>query len=553
MPGKLIKRVARKMFGWGLHPDWGVLAASPAWSEARSAAAGGPNVLIATSVGGFAVATQLESTLAVALTLRGARVHVLLCDRFLPACVQAIVRQFPLQREFVRHGPSRVLCRTCFTPARKMYESLGLNLHRFSDLITESERRSAEQLDEALSVDQIRNYTLDDLAVGEHALAGALRFFARGDLDGESNADAVLRRYFRASLLTTYATRNLLEKVPMTAVCVSHGIYVPYGLIAEVARSKNIRLANWNVAYRKQSFIFSHQHTYHHELLSESPQAWEDMDWSPELEETIVKYIRSRASGTEDWIYFHDSPREDLAELSTTLGVDFSKPVIGLLSNVIWDAQLHYPANAFPNMLDWVIRTIRYFEARPELQLVIRIHPAEIRGNIPSRQLLETEIRQAFKVLPPNVFVIGPEHRISTYKVMLGCNAVVIYGTKMGVELSALGIPVIVAGEAWIRNKGVSMDAKSDTEYFSLLDRLPLPSRLDDVIVERARKYAFHFFFRRMIPLPFMEPRPGEWPPFQSTIRSLSDLEPGRHRGLDVICDGILTGSEFIYPLEKLQ
>ena len=541
------------MFGWGLHPDWSALAASPAWSAAKSAAAGGPNVLLATSVGGFAVATQLESTLAVALTLRGARVHVLLCDHFLPACVQAIVRQFPVQREFARHGPSRVLCRTCFAPAKRMYESLGLELHRFSDLVTESERRSAETLDDALSIDQIRDYRLDGLAVGEHALAGALRFFARGDLDGEPHADAVLRRYFRASLLSTYATRNLFERVPMTATCVSHGIYVPHGLVAEVARSKQVRVANWNVAYRKQSFIFSHQHTYHHEMLSESPEAWEDMDWSPELEDMIVKYIRSRAAGTDDWIYFHDSPREDLAELSATLGVDFSKPVIGMLSNVIWDAQLHYPANAFPNMLDWVIRTIRYFEARPELQLVIRIHPAEIRGNIPSRQLLETEIGHAFKVLPPNVFVIGPEHRISTYKVMLGCNAVVIYGTKMGVELSALGVPVIVAGEAWIRNKGVSMDAKSDTEYFSLLDRLPLPSRLDDVIVERARKYAFHFFFRRMIPLPFMESRPGEWPPYQSRVRSLSDLEPGRHRGLDVICDGILTGSEFIYPLEKLQ
>ena len=32
----------------------------------------------------------------------------------------------------------------------------------------------------------------------------------------------------------------------------------------------------------------------------------------------------------------------------------FRKPVIGLLTNVFWDAQLHYRANAFKDMLDWI-------------------------------------------------------------------------------------------------------------------------------------------------------------------------------------------------------
>ena len=76
---------------------------------------------------------------------------------------------------------------------------------------------------------------------------------------------------------------------------------------------------------------------------------------------------------------------------------------------MIWDAQLHYPANAFKDMLDWVLETIRYFAGRPDLQLLVRIHPAEVRGNIPSRQPLLAEILGAFPELPPNVFVIPPE------------------------------------------------------------------------------------------------------------------------------------------------
>src|SRR3990172_4469747 len=45
-----------------------------------------PRVLIATSMGGYQQGALLESALAVALTLRGAKVEILLCDEFLPAC-----------------------------------------------------------------------------------------------------------------------------------------------------------------------------------------------------------------------------------------------------------------------------------------------------------------------------------------------------------------------------------------------------------------------------------------------------------------------------------
>ena len=67
--------------------------------------------------------------------------------------------------------------------------------------------------------------------------------------------------------------------------------------------------------------------------------------------------------------------------------------MIGLLTNVSWDAQLHYPANAFPNMLEWLVRTCEYFATRPDLQLLIRVHPAEISGFPPSRQPMLGELR----------------------------------------------------------------------------------------------------------------------------------------------------------------
>jgi hypothetical protein len=282
-------------------------------------------------------------------------------------------------------------------------------------------------------------------------------------------------------------------------------------------------------------------------MISEPTSAWESLAWSAERERETLGYLASRRHGTHDWIWFHNEPEEDAARIEREVGCSFARPVVALLTNVMWDAQLHYRSNAFPSMLAWVLETIRYFAGRPGLQLAIRIHPAELRGGVPSRQLLAPEIRRAFPTLPPNVLVVGPESEVSTYALVERCNAALIYNTKTGIEVSSLGIPVVVAGEAWIRGKGFTRDATSPASYRAILDELPFPARLSAAETERARKYAYHFFFCRMIPVSFIEAgeKRGK---FALTCSSLEPLQAGGEQGLDVICDGILDGKPFIYP-----
>jgi len=154
-------------------------------------------------------------------------------------------------------------------------------------------------------------------------------------------------------------------------------------------------------------------------------------------------------------------------------------------------------------------------------------------------------LRNRLPRLAPNIIVVPPESGLSTYALMSMCNCAIIYGTKMGVELTSVGLPVIVAGEAWIRNKGITLDASSPEEYFRLLSRLPLQERLSAPQLARARRYAYHFFFNRMIPLPFIEPKAG-YPIYRLKLDRLQQLLPGASSGLDVICEGILSKAPFV-------
>jgi hypothetical protein len=532
-------------------PDWRTILAADreVWAEARRRAAGGPGVLVASTVGGNTAGSVFESMLSVALTLRGARVHTLLCDRALPGCQRAEYVDVPDPSVLVEYRLKDRLCDRCYLTGRYHFDPLGLTDHRVGQLATREEKLAARRLAKEIPAEQIRGFAQDGMAIGDHAYAGALRYFARGDLEAEPLGEDVLRRYLEASLLMAAASTRLIQRHGIEIAAFNHGLYVPQGVLGEVCRSMGVRVANWNPAYRTSCFIFSHGDTYHHTLLAEPTEAWEHMPWTREMEDEILAYLKSRWGGSRDWIWFHDEPDEDFAGYAREVGLDLNKPTVAMLTNVMWDAQLHYPANAFPSMLDWVLRTIEYFKGRPDLQLLIRVHPAEIRGTATSRQPLVPEIEKAYPQLPLNVFIIPPESQVSTYAAVSNVDAALIYGTKTGVELTSMGIPTIVAGEAWIRNKGLTLDASSPEEYFQILARLPLGQRMPVEQVQRARMYAYHFFFRRMVPVSSMVPTKAV-PPFKLAIDSIEDLLPGRQPGLDVICEGILKGTPFIYPAE---
>ena len=528
------------------YPDWkALIEADPIWPSARAAAQGGPRVLMATGIGSYAHAVSLESALTAALTFRGAEVHALLCDGALSACAECEASLYPNVARFAESGPGRDLCRDCAWPAERVYAQLGITVHRYSDWLKPEDRAEAAQIATSIPLEAIPKFELDGLAIGEHAHAGALRFFASGSLDTEPHGEAVLRRYLESALLTAFATRRLFRTITFSSAVFTHGIYVPWGIVGAVARQERVHVSTWNVAYRKRRFIFSHEDTYHHTLMTEPLDLWEQMELSPAQDRELMQYLASRREGLFDWIVFHRPRKQDQQEIAARLGLDVNKPIIGLPTSVTWDAQLHYPSNAFPSMLEWLVQTCEYFAMRPDLQLLIRVHPAEISGFPRSRQPILEELKKRVPRLAPNIFVVPPESDMSTYVLMSLCNAAIIYSTKMGVELTSVGLPVIVAGEAWIRNKGVTHDATSPADYFRILGQLPFADRLGAAQLARARRYAYHFFFNRMIPLTFIEPKAG-YPIYQLKLDSLKQLLPGESQGLDTICEGILKRVPFV-------
>ncbi len=532
-------------------PNWNELVqeAGKSWHD-QIASASGTRVLVGTNTGMHGAVSTFDSLLSCALTQAGAQVSRIFCDGSIPACLIPVYGEATPPEMIAERKLVDRLCKACFNRGTHTHRPLGLPEFRFSEFLQDEDYINATSIAAGVDIGKLPEWTLDGISVGEHAYAGALRYFAKGDLNGELLADEILLRYLEGAIITKWVYERVIEAWKPDVVVLHHGIYSPQGIAADVCRKAGVKVVTWVVAYRKSCFIFSHDDTYHHTMMSEPVETWENINLSEAQRAELYEYLGGRAKGSGDWIYFHEEPSADFQTYAQNKDIDLNKPLVSILTNVMWDAQLHYPANAFRGMEEWIVETVRHFIDKPELEVAVRIHPAEVRGSIKSRQCVADILAKAFPILPRHIHIIEPDEEASTYALANASNAVIIYGTKMGTELAPMGKPIIVGGEAWIRNKGLTQDAKNKEDYFSILNKLPYADDANLPDKARAEKYAYHFFFRRMIPLTFLEPN-GTGAMFGFEFDSINDIKPGNHTGLDVITNGIMHGSPFVYQAEN--
>jgi capsule polysaccharide export protein KpsC/LpsZ len=243
--------------------------------------------------------------------------------------------------------------------------------------------------------------------------------------------------------------------------------------------------------------------------------------------------MTSRWSGENDWIKFSDSKFDQDKTFKDKSGFYLA------LTSVTWDAEIHYESRAFENMRDWLKTTIEYFKTNPDQNLVIRVHPAEITSPNTSRESMTDFVNSLDISLFPNVNVIGPDSNISTYELVEKSRVVIVYNTKTGIEAAYRNKPVVIAGESWVRGKGIGWDAKNSPDYIEILNLFKDPLEMSPIQSMKAKQYAYHFFFRRMIRVSiFAKPYSSEWL-FPNRNITLRDLVGNDDQNFQEILSGI--------------
>lgn len=511
------------------------------------------NILIATSAGGLKSQLVLESLIALGLENKNCNVEFLLCDGNLQGCIMTTQDNIS-ETKIIEGKHIKKICKRCFNPSKRYLEQAGYYVNKISDNIQPKEINHILDKDlSSYSIEDLRKYTEDQIKIGEHAYSGALRYYAKTDLDTNKDSKKILIKYFKSALIVKNSIEKLLKKKKFDEIFLNHGIYVPQGVITDIAKKNKIKISTWCPGYRKKTFSFTRGDTYHRSLIYEENKNWENINFTNLQIQKIENYLKSRQIGTNDWIHFYKSkPDFNVENYFNKIGIDKSKPLIGMATSVLWDAQIDFPSNFFKNSLEWIFETVNFFIKNNHLQLLIRISPAEVNEIKPAKQKVFDELKKKFNKLPNNIFIIQPQDRISSYAVLNKCNNVLIYGSRIGIELAAIGKPIIVCGEGFIRNKKIAKDISSKNEYLETLSLLPLSEKqMPENYHFRAKKYAYHFFFRRMIKITSIEERKSKWPNFTISNNVKDLITNETDRGLNCVVNSIIEGKDYIFEQEN--
>jgi hypothetical protein len=278
-----------------------------------------------------------------------------------------------------------------------------------------------------------------------------------------------------------------------------------YGAVYETARFLDIPTTTYEFSELDQHVWLDHNRLVMLHLTDELWAGCQDRILNAEQRTWLESFLAGREGSKKGNQFAHlwqKTARSGGGIIRSTLGFD-QRPVVLLPTNVLGDSATLGRTLFSNSMADWMERTIRFFADRSEVQLVIRIHPAETWTKGPS--VMEI-IRAALPELPSHIRVIGATEKVNTYDLMDIADLALVYTTTAGLEMATRGIPVLVSGLAQYRKKGFTLDADSWEEYFRVLDQAlkKLPGgHLTPEQIERAWNYTY-FYFREY-------PRPFPW------------------------------------------
>jgi len=430
---------------------------------------------------------------------------------------------------------------------------MNLPLYKLKDLTKRDTYDKAYEMTQSLSLDQCFRYQYRNVPIGELCEVSVTRYLCRDAQECDSpEALQTWRDFLTGAIVLVDAYEEAFSRFRPDILFMCNGRLFWYSIGHWMARRRGIRVVSYETAIG--SWATGEQWTFREEIpvmeidIGRPWLTWQNIPLTIEEDCQLDEAIQAH---TRDPVIYPD-PVESHRIMQNKLGLTDNKPVVAMFTNLTWDSAVSGRRTIFKSVLEWTRETVRFADQKRDFNLIIRVHPAEalvLDGERTQENVID-DLHREFGDLPDNVRVIPPDSKLSSYTLLDLASVVLVYTGTLGLEATLRGkCPVIICGNAHYANKGFGYFPQSRREYFELLGNLDRLSPPSEQQLALARRYAYLFWFRTVIPLQFFETY-EDWLISRFTIESLEELRPGRNPSLDLVADGILGRSEFVLPWE---
>lgn len=350
------------------------------------------------------------------------------------------------------------VCRRCEGNKRILLHKFGFTSIDLNTLVSEEIVAKVRILLSEVTQKNFLGLEVAGIEVGRIALFEFLLEYKKSSLDFCSESEWL---HYLASLENTlysvFAGEHLIERETPDAVVVYNSLYSVNRVICKLAEIRSIphyfMHAGGNLAHRLTTMIVAKNDIFC--LLRQSIEYWpdyRDLPLSEKMATAITDHFIELLKGLN--VFAYSPPRANKTyELRHKFGIAKNQKVLcATLSSYderfaaeTIGAREQITELLFPRQADWIRAIFEYISTRPDLYLIVRVHPREFpnkREKVKSAHAHQLE--ELMRNIPENAVINWPSDNLSLYDLAEVTDVFLNAWSGVGKEMSLLGLPVVL-------------------------------------------------------------------------------------------------------------
>jgi hypothetical protein len=349
------------------------------------------------------------------------------------------------------------VCAQCDRNEQILRDEFGFRGPRLDEMIGSEEMREAEMILSSMTRETILTFERDDIYLGRLALYQFM--LRRKRLDVDLN-DSEWQEYLVELGNTLYAWqagRKLLERECPDRVMVYNGLYSVNRIVCKLAEHRGIPTyfmhAGGNLSNRLQTLLVGRGDTFRFmpHVVSQWPR-FADVPCSGRLLSLVTDHYLELLQGKSVFIYSKAKSAEKF-DARAHFGVGLAQKLLVAtmgsydeeVAAEIVGARQHVSVPLFVTQAEWIKALVSFIATRPDMFLVVRVHPREFPNRRDQAFSQHARIlQQVLQDLPANAAVNWPSDGISVYDLADATDVFLNSWSSVGKEMSLFGIPVVI-------------------------------------------------------------------------------------------------------------
>ncbi len=361
------------------------------------------------------------------------------------------------------------ICFECSKGYGYISDNSGLEIVKMSgfrsadrDEVTEE----IEKIDGLQDLAACMGYVFRETELGMLTYKTILRYFVVGSLSGTVDQVHIYKEFLKSALIFSCAfERFIVSRQKIKAVIIYNGTLVFDTIVIHYCRNKGIPFVTYENFYGHNSLIYKKNgEVMNLDWSKEYNLFVSEKNYPPEMGATVEKFFSGLKRGDQMYAVLNKEHSDSRLKNAGRY--------VCLFTNLNYDTAVIGKNSLFESMEAWIFSVIKYWkEKKPELRLVIRIHPGEVKLVTATSEFTGERIKKAAGD-DENIIIFDSTDKVNSYELINGMEYSLIYSSTIGLETAWAGKPCIVAGLPWFGNKPFVITPSGREEYFDTVGLL---------------------------------------------------------------------------------